>query len=286
MSDVSLGSLAAALPDGSGVCVINLDERNDRWEEFQKRISPHFAGVPIIRVSATRGVDLPGYGERPLFRGKKRDKTWGARGGCVLSHRDALIAGKENGWTHVLVLEDDVCLSAPEDTDFAVGLKKQLEQMNPEVCYFGFTDPVQPFRKEVELGSGRAIHRVYGCNTGHAYLVSQSAIEAILPRLPSAEGIWKWLTRHRAVDRFYYRNLSPELVVTAISPPLINQMEGYSDIMGKQVTVSEAGHVTEVPEDTQLKGSYSAALKQQAAKFRREGIYDTVRGWLKYVRGF
>ena len=73
------------------------------------------------------------------------------------------------------------------------------------------------------LGDEDALHQVFGCNTAHAYLVSASAADRLLERLPQPPEIWQWLTRHRAVDRFYYRNLSPGLTVVALSPALIDQ---------------------------------------------------------------
>lgn len=279
-------TLGTALPSGTGVCIINLDSRTDRWENLSDKILPQLEPLPVQRISATLGTSLPGYGQRPYFRGRKRDKTWAARGGCVLSHRAALLHAKENNWPHVLILEDDIRLVNKPDPDFLDALSKALQSTDFNICYLGYTDPVPPFRQLAELGEGRTLHQVFGCNTAHAYLVSLNTATQLLELLPRPEDIWTWLTRHRAVDRFYYRNLSPNMTITAISPTLIDQEAGFSDILGRTASEYKESHQTEVPTREANRGTYATELAKQAAAFRRASFADALRGAWKRLNGF
>jgi len=287
VSDQPAGkTLGSALPRGTGACVINLDSRADRWEKLSREMLPHLAPLPVHRIPAVLGTTLPGYGQRPFFRGRKRDTTWAARGGCVLSHRAALLHARQNQWPHVLVLEDDIIFPESPDSVFLESLRAALLTIPPDVCYLGHTDPVPPFRHLAGLGEGRSLHQVFGCNTAHAYLVSARAADWLLDRLPQPEDIWKWLTRHRAVDRFYYRNLSPAMTVTALSPALINQAAGFSDILSSPAPAYAECHRTEVPTRHPAPAKHAAELAAKAASFRRAGRIDALRGWWKRLRGF
>lgn len=279
-------TLGSALPPGTGVCVINLDSRDDRWQKLSGDVLPQFAPLPVHRIPAILGTSLPGYGQRPFFRGRKRDTTWAARGGCVLSHRAALLHARENHWPHVLVLEDDITLAESPDPAFPDSLRAALQSTDFDICYLGHTDPVPPFRHLADLGGGRSLHQVFGCNTAHAYLVSARAAEELLDRLPQPDDIWKWLTRHRAVDRFYYRNLSPGMTITALSPALIDQEAGFSDILGRPAPAYADCHRTEVPARKPGPEAYQAELARQAASFRRAGRADALRGLWKRLNGF
>lgn len=278
--------LGQALPEGCGVCVINLDHRSDRWEDFQQNIQPQLAPKQVHRISAIEGIKLPGFGKPPFFRGRPRDRTWAARAGCTLSHRAALTHARDAGWSHVLILEDDIHLPQPLDESLIISLRDAFIAHNPDICYLGFTDPVPPFRELTALGATHAMHQVFGCNTAHAYLVSRHAIDWMLAMLPQPQDIWRWITCHRAVDRFYYRNLSPSLTVTAISPAIIDQKPGFSDIIGKTIAAYSEKHDTTVvachpdPED------YQKELSNRAAVFARANCIDRLRGLWKTLRGF
>jgi GR25 family glycosyltransferase involved in LPS biosynthesis len=279
-------TLGAALPLDTGVCVINLDSRADRWELFQKEILPHFDGLPVDRISATLGTQIQGFGKKPFFRGKKRDRTWAARGGCTLSHRDALLHAKAKGWKYLLILEDDISIEAAPSPAFLASLQKSLQSISFDVCYLGFTDPIPPFRQLVDLGCNHALHQVFGCNTAHAYLLNTASINWILDRLPTPADIWPWLARHRAVDRFFYQHLSPHLTVTAISPSLIFQRPCFSDIVGKEVASSTEAHVTCIDSLYPEPCVFNAGMRSQAAAFKRAGVLDQLRGIWKRLNGF
>ena len=286
MSEQHPQTIGATLPPGTGVCVINLDARTDRWETFRRELLPQFEGLQVDRISATLGTQISGYGRAPYFRGKKRDRTWAARGGCTLSHRDAMLYAKAKGWSHLLILEDDITIEVALTQAFLYALQNVLQSTHFDVCYLGFTDPVPPFRHLVDVDSGHALHQVFGCNTAHAYLLSASAIDHILSLLPSPPEIWPWIARHRAIDRFYYHNLSPELTITALSPSLIIQRPCFSDIVGKDVVSCAETHQTIIESRHPDSQTFGALMRSQTAAFKRSACLDHLRALWKKLRGF
>lgn len=286
MSEQPPPTLGATLPRGTGICVINLDARTDRWEIFQREMLPHFEGLPVDRISATLGTQVPGFGTHPYFRDRKRDRTWAARGGCTLSHRNAILHAKANGWSHLLILEDDITIDTAPKPAFLGNLQKAIQSTSFDVCYLGFTDPVSPFRQLIELGSGYALHQLFGCNTTHAYLLSTRAMDFILAALPSTESIWNWIARHRAIDRFLSRNLSPQLKVTALSPSLIIQRPCYSDIVGNDVASSAESYQTKIEPSNPNPQAFDARMRSQVGAFKRFGYLDRLRALWKKLHGF
>ena len=286
MSEQHPQTIGATLPPGTGVCVINLDSRTDRWETFRREILPQFECLPVHRISATLGTQIPGYGKAPYFRGRKRDRTWAARGGCTLSHRAALLHAKAKGWRNLLILEDDISIEASPSADFLGSLQKALQSTSFDICYLGFTDPVPPFRQLSDLGSGYALHQVFGCSTTHAYLHSTHSINSMLSVLPTPESIWKWIARHRAIDRFLSRNLSPELKVTALSPSLIVQRPCFSDIVGKEVAACAENHQTKIEPLNPNPQAFDERMRSQVAALKRSDRLDQLRSLWKNLCGF
>lgn len=279
-------TLADALPPGTGACIINLDARADRWEALQQQLIKHFKGLELQRISAITSTQIPEFGKPPYFRGSERDQTWGARGGCTLSHREALLHAKSKGWSHVLILEDDIQIDAKPDPTFLQALQGALQSMHFDVCYFGYTDPLPPFRELANLGSGRSLHQLFGCNTAHAYLVSAHAINWILEHLPSPSCIWPWLARHRAIDRFYSRAFSPSLTVLAVSPSLIVQKPCFSDILGKDVAACRENHRTGIDSSNLIPLAFQKQMDSKAKEFKRLEMVDRVRSLWKVLTGF
>lgn len=212
-----------------GAFVVNLDQRTDRWEQFQAATRDIIPAGKLHRLSACLGRELPGFGQRPWFRGGKRDQTWAGRAGCLLSHRRALLQARERGWRTVLLLEDDAEFS-PAFNSVAAGLTAALQEYDWQVCYLGFTEPWGPGRKLAELSGGFALHQVHGGTTTHAYIVREAARDWILAHLPDETKVWSWLATHRAIDRWYQRQLGLEFPVVCVSPSMVNQSASVSDI--------------------------------------------------------
>ena len=265
-----------------GVLVVNLDARADRWLEVQANTAGFIPAHKLHRLPATLGTALPGFGAPPWFRGRKRDRTWAGRAGCTLSHRMAISHARQQGWRAVLILEDDIEL-APTLADVLADLPKALHRTDWDVCYLGFTDPVSPYRRTDELPAGHTLCALSGCSTTHAYLLRERSYDVLLQKLPTTENIWPWISRHRAIDRWYYRNLSRYFSVHAVSPAIINQQGGFSDITLRE---HEKVHTTHVPEARYGVLAYRLRGALRWLQYRVAEPRDWLRGRIKKLRGF
>lgn len=265
-----------------GVLVVNLDSRPDRWQDMQAITAGFIPADKLHRLPATLGAALPGFGVPPWFRGRKRDRTWAGRGGCTLSHRAAIDHARQQGWRTVLILEDDIEL-APALAEVLAGLPEILQGAAWNVCYLGFTDPVSPYRQVAELPAGHRLCAVSGCSTTHAYLLRGNAYDLLLKKLPTADRIWPWISRHRAIDRWYYRNLARYFDVCAVSPAVIDQQGGFSDITLRE---HEKVHTTRVPATRYGALAYWLLKKLRWFQYRLAEPRDGLRGCIKHLRGF
>jgi len=268
-----------------GIAVINLDDRPDRLADLQAESSLLVGGPELTRISAVRGSALPGYGQRPWFRGKASDKRWAARVGCTQSHRRVMEFARQKGWETFLVLEDDANLQPLAKLDMSA-LHDLLftQQSDWDVCYLGFSKSVGA---SLELASfpPHRLCEMTGCYTTHAYLVRTRARDWIIDQLPKDAQAWAWHAQHRIIDRWYVRHLSRSMKVYAITPSIITQRAGFSDIVQRQVDYTDefSGRIT---------GSTHSRLwfvirrnLSNAGYFISDG-YDAFRGLMKRINGF
>lgn len=158
-----------------------------------------------------------------------------------------------------------------------------------QVCYLGYTDPWPPYRRIQNLSTTHTVEQVFGCNTTHAYLVTAQARDWILASLPQPNGIWHWLSRHRAIDRWYCRHLGRQFVVAAISPSAINQAAGFSDIVNRTTDYATTGtHQLRVPEHNHTAPSLASPIRTRlrCLSLLPGDCYDACRGRIKRCRGF
>jgi len=273
------------------VLVINLDHRPERWERLQAAARGIIPTEKLHRVPAILGRELPGFGQRPWFRGRARDLTWAARAGCTLSHRLALATAREAGWHNVLIMEDDVEFSA-DFSSMAAPLHTALSPGGPaaasDLCYLGYTDPEGPARSLAVLGQQHHLAQVYGCNCAHAYMVKAHVRDWLLAHLPNETNIWPWLSRKRAVDRWYLRTLGRHFQVAAVTPSLVNQLAGFSDIVGRATDyAAHGGHrlSVDLSSDTRPLG-YALGMHAHSLRNRALAAYDALRAINKRLRGF
>ncbi len=272
----------------AGVYVINLDQRADRWEKIQHDVSSLIPADKITRSPAVLGRELPGYGQRPWFHGRSRDKTWAARGGCTLAHRRALELGASQSDRPILILEDDIFFT-PETASVLPKLGEWLRDHSGEwdICYLGYTDPAGPTRQLADLPAGYSLHEVFGCNCAHAYVVNPRVRADLLSRLPRTDTIWSWLSRNRAVDRWYLRTLGRRFRVVALSPCLVRQDSGFSDIVGRKTDYQESGrHQVTIPSCSPGPVAFGLLRGLRTLCSRLSGVYDWFRSCAKRLRGF
>jgi len=267
-----------------GVVVVNLDERQDRWDQLQAEAAslPGLGG--LTRISAARGTKLSDYGQKPWFRGRRTDPRWAARAGCTLSHRKALTHARQSGWKTLLVLEDDADLQPLRSLDLD-RLADLLFTQYPDwdVCYLGYSQTVGV--SHPVAAQHPDLLEMQGCYATHAYLIKTRAMDWIINRLPDEKQVWSWTSTHRAIDRWYARNLSKELKVYAFSPALIPQRTTFSDIVNKEVDY-QAEFAGRLPRITHGKTWFNLRKNLLNGVYSVLEFYDAARGLRKKLNGF
>lgn len=250
-----------------GVYVINMERRSDRWESFQSAWRDVLPWDRVVRFPASEGVHLPGFGERPWFRGRKRDRTWAGRAGCALSHARALRDAKLRGWSRVLILEDDAVPVTPGSA-----LPPVLANEGWDLLYLGGDEAEGPFEERLEGAIG-----VRGALQTHGYAVNATARDWLAQRLPTESTVWAWVARERAIDRWMRREVSRRLRVEMCRPQFAVQADDVSDITQRRENAgaSASARTVDVPH-------------RNASELRRamEIVTDLTRAGLKRLIGF
>lgn len=245
-----------------GVIVVNLDRRPDRWEAFQEAWRDILPWERVVRLSASDGQQLSGYGEAPWFRGRKRDRTWAGRAGCTLSHARALREARRLGWSRVLVMEDDAIPSGP-----AEALPVALSSTDWDLLYLGCREPI---------GVGDTVNglvAIHGGHDTHAYAVNERLRDWLIAQLPDDTNVWSWIARERAVDRWMRREIGRRFSVKLCQPQLAIQADDVSDITQRR------------------EGAYAAPSEAKARRPSELGRIveiagDSVRATVKRAVGF
>ncbi len=267
----------------SGVAVINLDRRPDRWQIVSEQAAQLPGKPELTRIAACLGTTLPGFGMRPWFQGRETDSRWAARAGCVASHRRVMRHAQDARWKTTLVLEDDCDLTPLMTCDLdALHRVLFIEHPNWDVCYLGHNEILPPARHVAGWTTTGDVLRVRGCATTHAYLVRDRTRDWIVERTPEEASLWHWLSRNRAVDRWYGRELSRHFSVFALSPALLLQTTGYSDIGQHQVDWALMDMISAVP----VKSGFQRKLRTAHFLTRLADAGDMIRGWWIRMRGF
>jgi GR25 family glycosyltransferase involved in LPS biosynthesis len=277
-------------PLAEGVLVINLDHRPERLERFHDLASKHPWLDGWQRLPAVAGTKLPGFGKSPWFHGRKRDNAWAGRAGCVLSHRKAIQTALDAGWNRVCILEDDIDL--PDISDEVINsVSTWLSDHNDlwQVAYLGFSEPASPCQTLAGFTPTHSICRISGCATTHAYIVKLDAMRWILDQLPNTATIWPWLARHRAIDRWYARNLARRFPVVAVNPSIIGQISDFSDIGQRGAGDDRANSFYQPIPNALFSEShlaFNAISALRSAKVCLLNAYDHLRAWRKQTNGF
>lgn len=271
-----------------GSLVVNLDAREDRWNEVKNTLKTFITADKFQRLSAVDGKAIPGYGEKPWFRGRAKDFRWAGRAGCTLSHRKVMEEGLRRGWDVFLVLEDDICLR-DVSSDFWDRLNSLIfeKQTDWDMCYLGYTTPRGPAKTIAEIDPNSSLCEIRGARTTHAYLVKASIAKWLSQELPTEETVWSWCANKRVVDRWYSRNISQRYKVICVTPSLIVQAPSYSDLVGR---VSDdwgsSKLISEVPKSIKDLNFHRTRCVVSSLICRFNNFYDCIRGELKRLFGF
>ncbi len=215
-----------------GILYINLDASEERRSVFLERNTGVMPAEKIHRISAVYGRTLPTYGKAPWFgeHTGERAPYWGGVAGCILSHRRAIQKARDEGWRHVLILEDDV--AAVGSVSACAMLTKALETLTgPYLLYLGYSRPTTYGRMVAEQGE-HELWQIEGVVGAFAYVVSQDLYDSLLESLPTEDEVWDWISRYRAIDTFYqdYVPHMPGVKIYAIQPDIVVHIDGSSDV--------------------------------------------------------
>ena len=233
------------------IVVINLDERTDRRNAFQEQeaLWQEAFGCLPRRFSAVAGLALPGYGEGPWFRTRiteRRKRSWAGKAGCILSHRAVIQDAHRSGAETVLIVEDDALLIREAAQLWEKTVSGWISQLPEDwaAVYLCSCTPQQPVQVAARTNEIRLLE-VSGASNTVAYLLNRRVFAALLDELPEQQSIWPWVARHKAIDRWYSRNLNRFGHVYVCSPSIVLQQQiGHSDITmtTEPVELLEYGH--------------------------------------------
>ena len=219
------------------VYVIDLDVRTDRRKAFQeqKALWQETFGCRPIRFSAVAGLELPGYGVEPWFRDRikeRRKRSWAGKAGCILSHRAVIQDAYRSDAKTVLIAEDDALLTREAAQIWAKTVSGWIGQLPEDwaAVYLCSCTPQQPVQVAARTEEVRLLE-VSGASNTVAYLLNGRVFAALLAELPEQQSIWPWVARHKAIDRWYSRNLNRFGRIYVCSPSIVLQQQiGPSDI--------------------------------------------------------
>lgn len=199
------------------VLYINLEHRVDRREHLLGELGR--VGVPASKIHRVDAV--------------RRDV--GALG-CTLSHIKALELVLEKGWERVLVLEDDFTWMPGVG---ALGVEKQVGDLMSLPS--GKWDVVQiswnPSGRVVGVGRLPWLRRAVGVRTTSGYFIRRDFVSELLECFVDAAATMEaegWSAEQCCDMRWQELQHQAEWYVAY--PPLGYQMDGWSDVEGKEVS--------------------------------------------------
>jgi GR25 family glycosyltransferase involved in LPS biosynthesis len=150
--------------------------------------------------------------------------------GCSMSHLKCLEQAKQNGSPYVFVVEDDIQFLDPALFLKNLGLFCETIKDNWDVLIISgnICPPFQPV--------GDFCVRLENCQTTTGYIVQQHYYDTLIANY--REGITKLLSdptnkREYAID-MYWKRLQTKNRWYMIVPPTVVQMEGFSDVEGRE----------------------------------------------------
>ena len=168
----------------AAIYCLNLDERQDRWENALRR----FAILDIdSRVERFPAIPTPGNHHE----------------GCARSWRLMIARARDRGLANFLGIEDDA-IFLDDTLDVVSAATSELAGMDWDLLYLGgaaWEEPV-PIPGHAALQSPRSL------TCTHALAVNQCAYDRLLADIPEADGIDAWLSTHVAIDQFLYQHVN------------------------------------------------------------------------------
>jgi glycosyl transferase family 25 len=186
------------------VVYINLDERVDRKLQVQQELLKVFPAEKIKRFAAIR-TDFGGIG-------------------CTMSHIAVLEMAKREGWSNVLIVEDDFVWASRIDTSSVI-LKRLMSNPYDAIVLGGTL-----------IRCDMASLKLESCQSTTAYIVDRSYIDRMLENYK--EGLQKLQETGDyptyALDQ-YWKRLHASGRWYIVMPIMGAQRPGYSDIEKRNV---------------------------------------------------
>jgi GR25 family glycosyltransferase involved in LPS biosynthesis len=213
------------------VFCINLDNRNDRWDkclgEFDKLHMSHL----VERVSA--------YKMSPPIAG------------CSRSHIECIRLAKQNNYSRVLILEDDITFHNEIFYDILINAHAQLSTIgvNYDILYFS-ANLYGNTNKLIDTN----LAKITLAKAAHAYIISSSVYDFILDRYMSID--WSdhnnWY--HGNPDRLNFdvwlKNIQQLGNTYGVYPSIAEQSEGHSDLLNSNCYYNLSSVYNKILENT------------------------------------
>jgi glycosyl transferase family 25 len=186
---------------------INLDRREDRWVETFEELNKWGLNDCVSRYSGIDGNTL--NNDTIINNGEL---------GILTTHINIITEAKENNYTNILILEDDI-----EFTEEIKNLEKYMSQVPSDwdILYFGGNHNIHEGEKINKINDN-----VIKCSrtyTTHCIVLRNTIYDKCLNLIKGCD---------KPVD-MYYSDLQKELNVYSLYPSVALQRVSYSDIQNK-----------------------------------------------------
>ena len=205
----------------NNIFVVNLKERTDRRENMIKQ----FEKYSIINYKFFNAIK-PTKNDLTLWNsnfaiGRSINSRLGALG-CLKSHIEIFKNALESNLEYVIMLEDDAEIKDNFNLkNLEEDIENYLKDKNLGIFYFGCTHLKHPIK------INKNIHKCVFSYTTHAYLITKQCMNFIVNNINNYD---------REIDHFYTQFIQKKFNCYCYYPSLIKQLDGFSDIEGKQVS--------------------------------------------------
>jgi glycosyl transferase family 25 len=197
------------------VLYINLEHRTDRQKHLLAQLAS--VGVPFSKIHRVNAVL----------------KNPGALG-CTLSHIKAFQMILAEGWERVLVLEDDFTWMPDMASDAAEKIGELMTCRKPwDVVQISWN----PSGRVVGDGPLNWLRRAVGVRTTSGYFIRLGFVEELLKNFKEAAvDMYKNGFSPESCCDMNWQKLQHDTEWYVAYPPLGYQMDGYSDVEGREVS--------------------------------------------------
>ena len=213
--------------------------------------------------------------------------------GCSMSHLKCLEQAKQNGSPYVFVCEDDIQFLDPELFLKNLGLFCETIKSDWDVLIISgnICPPFQPICDFCV--------KLINCQTTTGYIVQQHYYDTLIANY--REGITKLLSdptnkREYAID-MYWKRLQAKDRWYMIVPPTVVQMEGFSDVEGRETNYKHLmtdmnkewlfkNNMVPQPQNVQIIQNSIYSFKPPAQNLQQNSIQQSFNLGIKYRNQF